>query len=385
MLQSGLSTDIQCVMGDRFHSYPGVLAQEVIQQGSREKLIRDEIYCQLIKQTSENPQYRSELNGMKLIYLCLSSFLPSAELEPYVRAHLARKAVQVYAYDTTISFETIEDVATHCFGQLCRQKRSQDAIGSVVREYSIIPSLDFIKAVFDQSSSTGAHDSPFPVTEAPGASYMEEILSGEPVLDARPAADDEMERRGSEPPPPNYDGQFGDDMYDDDDGLPPPPPPQILPPPPTFDIPLPPTPLEVETAPIVPLAEVGSQHKLSTTSIGLPPPPPEAPPAIAPPIEEEDVDQIPSPSPPVAAEDDEKKPETVIRPPPNLIAPPPMFTSDRPRKGSHSTNRAPIDDPAELSLAQSRQKFIVDSNIRSLHSRNPSSDTLRTIRPPPRS
>mgnify|MGYP002403097732 CR=1 FL=1 len=57
--------------------------------GVSEPLLRDEVYCQLIKQTTKNPNQRSLLLGLKLLWLCASCFPPSPELYPFLLSHLA--------------------------------------------------------------------------------------------------------------------------------------------------------------------------------------------------------------------------------------------------------------------------------------------------------
>ena len=52
--------------------------------GVNEPLLRDEIYCQLIKQTTNNPAGESIVLGFKLMYLCMATFPPSKELARYI-------------------------------------------------------------------------------------------------------------------------------------------------------------------------------------------------------------------------------------------------------------------------------------------------------------
>ena len=53
---------------------------------------RDEIFCQLIKQTTKNAKPQSNLMGLKLLYLCISTFSPSPDLLPCLWSHLAQWA-----------------------------------------------------------------------------------------------------------------------------------------------------------------------------------------------------------------------------------------------------------------------------------------------------
>eukprot|EP00808_Paulinella_micropora_P025441 g31568.t1 len=68
------------------------LCFDILNMGAHEALLRDEILCQLMKQTTNNPDKGSTVRGWKLIYLSLSAFPPSEELTPYVRAYITRHA-----------------------------------------------------------------------------------------------------------------------------------------------------------------------------------------------------------------------------------------------------------------------------------------------------
>lgn len=50
--------------------------------------IRDEIFCQLVKQTTKNSNRRSCLRGYQLILCCLAGFSPTESLAPFLLSHI---------------------------------------------------------------------------------------------------------------------------------------------------------------------------------------------------------------------------------------------------------------------------------------------------------
>jgi hypothetical protein len=71
------------------------LVQELITLGIENPPLRDEIYCQLIKQTTVNPKIDSLHNGWHLINLCVGCFLPSQEFIQFLSDYITEMSTSV--------------------------------------------------------------------------------------------------------------------------------------------------------------------------------------------------------------------------------------------------------------------------------------------------
>lgn len=71
-------------MGDRSLPYVTQLAQDFIEQGLATPEIRDELYCQLIKQLTENPNPSSVAKGWQLMEYALQTFAPGDDFANYL-------------------------------------------------------------------------------------------------------------------------------------------------------------------------------------------------------------------------------------------------------------------------------------------------------------
>merc|ERR1712087_1035226 len=61
---------------------------EIVCKGHKQKEFRNEIYCQLIKQLTNNPKTQSVNRGWNLLNICLYVFPPSRELENYLEVFI---------------------------------------------------------------------------------------------------------------------------------------------------------------------------------------------------------------------------------------------------------------------------------------------------------
>lgn len=91
-------TNILCYMGDKPSRNPMANAEKIfkVTVGAPEELL-DEVYCQLFKQTNENPDATSCLRGWELMALCAGLFPPSSKLEKYLLSYI-RQTVENQPY-----------------------------------------------------------------------------------------------------------------------------------------------------------------------------------------------------------------------------------------------------------------------------------------------
>ncbi|KAM7286604.1 rho GTPase-activating protein 39 [Ixodes scapularis] len=93
---------IQAYMGDRkWKTAPGQVALDIATRGWSKQALRDELYIQICRQTTDNPRQESLLLGWELMAICLGLFPPSATfrpyLESYVQRHREEPPVEAYA------------------------------------------------------------------------------------------------------------------------------------------------------------------------------------------------------------------------------------------------------------------------------------------------
>mmetsp|Transcript_14101 Transcript_14101/g.21396 ORF Transcript_14101/g.21396 Transcript_14101/m.21396 type:complete len:1851 (+) Transcript_14101:177-5729(+) len=75
-----------------YHAYPVTVGYEVLQQAIQEPQLRPEIFCQLVKQTTDCKSRQTLLRHWKLLFLCLHAFVPIGEVERCVLSHAAKYA-----------------------------------------------------------------------------------------------------------------------------------------------------------------------------------------------------------------------------------------------------------------------------------------------------
>lgn len=82
---------IQTYMGDRRgKSEPLVVALEIVVHGWSNQGLRDELYIQLCRQTTENFRYDSLQRGWELMAICLAFFPPTPRFHNYLEGYIYR-------------------------------------------------------------------------------------------------------------------------------------------------------------------------------------------------------------------------------------------------------------------------------------------------------
>jgi len=88
-----------------------VNAKFIVSKGISVKTLRDEIYAQICKQTTDNPTRESKKKGWEVMAYCVSFFPPSEELLPFLASYILAEMQQR---------EGEKDIATYCIRALRR-------------------------------------------------------------------------------------------------------------------------------------------------------------------------------------------------------------------------------------------------------------------------
>lgn len=128
-------------MGDRQLSYPVMLLQDIVKKAITYPALRDEVYCQIIKQLTENPSEESRRKGWQLMLVCLMCFAPSVKLENYLGIWL-----KVHA----LPYHVQEMCETVVRGGLAEEP-STDELQYLVYNLPPVPGEDAIKAALSRT------------------------------------------------------------------------------------------------------------------------------------------------------------------------------------------------------------------------------------------
>eukprot|EP01117_Protostelium_nocturnum_P014956 TRINITY_DN574_c0_g2_i1.p1 TRINITY_DN574_c0_g2~~TRINITY_DN574_c0_g2_i1.p1 ORF type:complete len:2184 (+),score=918.74 TRINITY_DN574_c0_g2_i1:142-6693(+) len=82
-------TLIMKFMGDAPNKLGDKVVGDLIQFGCDQEELRDEIYAQVVKQSTNNPRRESNLKGWELLSMVCGSFLPTPDIQPMIVQHIA--------------------------------------------------------------------------------------------------------------------------------------------------------------------------------------------------------------------------------------------------------------------------------------------------------
>lgn len=168
---------------------PSTFVQSIVQTGIDVSGLRDEIFCQLCKQTTGNPSRESMLKGWELIHFCLICFQPSQEFS----GHLLRFIKEIA--DNNSQGE-LQEWANQCLQRITETAQkgyrkyapSRDEIQAVLARRPLVTRIYLLdsttKAIYIKSSTTvkeAIHDlnNKFNLTAQQGFALFEVNHSGE--------------------------------------------------------------------------------------------------------------------------------------------------------------------------------------------------------------
>lgn len=125
-LAKSMFKDLLGFMNNQYHAYPSTLGYSVCMTACRDEMLRDEAFCQIIKQTTGNPDHESCLMGWKLMFVCLCCFAPSPELVHVLISHIAWYSSKTFMREDELGSNTVEDMALWCRLALYRAVTERD-------------------------------------------------------------------------------------------------------------------------------------------------------------------------------------------------------------------------------------------------------------------
>ncbi len=93
---------------------PSAAACALLARGVAHPGLRNEIYCQLMKQTSRCSDAGRLEKGWRLLYLCLRHFPPGRDLAPYLLSHVTQAARETVTRYELVGWINVECIASHC-------------------------------------------------------------------------------------------------------------------------------------------------------------------------------------------------------------------------------------------------------------------------------
>jgi len=125
--------------GTRRTTYPASSAQALMEKGKAISSLRDEVFVQICKHLSQNPDRKSMQRGWILLCLCIELFSPSVEFELFLLNFMVKHS----------NDELWADYANFCLQRLEEElDLDEEALATNVRQKQV-PSIDYITAVIN--------------------------------------------------------------------------------------------------------------------------------------------------------------------------------------------------------------------------------------------
>lgn len=128
---------MQCV----YHAYPSSLLSSYIFVPMKHTQLRDEAYCQLIKQTSGNPNREALIMTWRLLFVCLCIFAPSKKFAPFLMSHIAWYAPDNYKPTKKLGSNSVSDLAM--WGRLALHRSMHNKVLEYGNSIPLINKADF--------------------------------------------------------------------------------------------------------------------------------------------------------------------------------------------------------------------------------------------------
>mmetsp|Transcript_8252 Transcript_8252/g.20273 ORF Transcript_8252/g.20273 Transcript_8252/m.20273 type:complete len:1855 (+) Transcript_8252:338-5902(+) len=138
----------------KYHPFPDTTGFAVVSAGHAEPVLRDEIFCQLIKQTTASPKLEYQVRGFKLMYLCLSAFMPIDEdVSRALISNIAIFAAPEWEAKLPNVASSVEEVATHCLTLFISNRQMQELENQCEASDHLHPPVGKIKDSRSRSAS----------------------------------------------------------------------------------------------------------------------------------------------------------------------------------------------------------------------------------------
>ena len=144
---------VQVYMGDRKANVGMTLdgvATDIVNTAFSKPPLRDELYVQICRQTTENPRKESLRRGWELMAVCLAFVPPSATFEPYLEGYMNRHRDPNFQFPEVAKWP-IHVQVSHYATVACRRLQRIGAHGKRQPRKATIEDIDQARVSFSKS------------------------------------------------------------------------------------------------------------------------------------------------------------------------------------------------------------------------------------------